>query len=217
MTLQQIIQTSPIKQWNLLLSSNRNKNMLVKFIVDQWKTKCHVLERKVFLTTCGTKAYKITLEGYSRIDMLESNQEEADTRLLLHVENANQDYPNIVINSPDTNVFILALSKCLSIDAHLNFLTVVKDKRKIIDIEAVADKAYQSIDLESCEKSVLLDTLVAYHCFTGCDNISAFAGRGKIKPFVLTCKQLDHIKAFSKLGKYGELPDECLTFSCIML
>ena len=191
--------------------------MLVKFIVDQWKTKCHVLERKVFLTTCGTKAYRSTSEGYSRIDMLESNQEEADTRLLLHVENASQDYLNIVINSPDTDVFILALSKCLSIDAHLNFLTVVKDKRKIIDIEAVADKAYQSIDLESCEKSMLLDTLVAYHCFTGCDNISAFAGRGKIKPFVLICKQLDHIKAFSKLGKYEELPDECLTFSCIIL
>ena len=50
--------------------------------------------------------------------MLESIQEEADTRFLLHAENASQDYPNIVINSPDTDVFILALSKCLLIDAH---------------------------------------------------------------------------------------------------
>ena len=183
--------------------------MLVKFIVDQWKAKCHVLERKVLLTTCGTKAYRITSEGYPQIDMLGSNQEEAATRLLLYVENVSQDYPNIVINSPDTDLFILALSKCLSIDAHLYFLTGVKDKRRIIDIKTVADKAYQSIDLESCERSMLLDTLVDYHCFTGCDSISAYAGRGKIEPFVLMCKRLDHIKAFSELGKYEELPDEC--------
>ena len=62
LTLQQTIPTSPIKQWNLLLSSNHNKNMLVKFAVDQWKTKFHVLERKVLLIKCGTKAYRITSE-----------------------------------------------------------------------------------------------------------------------------------------------------------
>ena len=63
--------------------------MLVKFIVDQWKTKCDVLEREVLLTTCGTKAYRITSNGYPRINMVESNQEEADTRLLLHTENTS--------------------------------------------------------------------------------------------------------------------------------
>ena len=105
LTLQQMIPTSPIKQWNLLLYFN--KNVLVKLIVDQWKTKCHVLKRKVLLTTCGTKAYMITSEGYPQIDMLKSNQEEANTRLLLHVANASQYYPNIVTNSLDTNVFIL--------------------------------------------------------------------------------------------------------------
>ena len=135
---------APIKQWNLLLSSNHNKNMLVKFIVDHWETKSHVLERKVLLTTCGTKEYKITSEGYPQISMWELNQEEADPRLLFHAENASQDYPNIVINSPDTGVFIMVLSKCLLIDAHLYFLTDVKDKRRINDIEAVAEKAYQS-------------------------------------------------------------------------
>ena len=50
----------------------------------------------------------------------------------------------IVINLPDTNVFTLTLSKSFSIDANLYFLTGVNNKRKIIDIEAVADKAYQS-------------------------------------------------------------------------
>lgn len=50
----------------------------------------------------------------------------------------------IVINLPDTNVFTLTLSKSFSIDANLYFLTGVNNKRKIIDIAAVVDKAYQS-------------------------------------------------------------------------
>ena len=73
----------------------------------------------------------------------------------------------------------MALPKCLSIDAHLYFLTVVKDKRRVIDIEAVADKAHQSIDLESCEKSMFLDALVGYHCFTGCDSVRALLEKKK--------------------------------------
>ena len=83
---------------------------------------CHVLKRKVLLTASGTKAYRIILEGYRRINMLESIQEGADTHLLLHAKNASQNCLNIVINSPDTDVFIVALLKCLSIDAHLPVL-----------------------------------------------------------------------------------------------
>ena len=107
----------------------------------------------------------------------------------------------IVTNLPDTNVFTLTLSKSFSIDANLYFLTGVNNKRKIIDIEAVVDKAYQST--WKAVKSLRSLT----HLW---DSVSAFAGRGKIKPFVLMCKRPDHIKAFSNLGKYEKLPDQCL-------
>ena len=99
-------------------------------------------------------------------------------------------------------------------------MTGVKDKGRIINKEAVADKEYQSIDLESCVKSLFLDVLVGYHCFIGCDRISAFAERRKIKHFVLMCKRLDHVKAFLKLRKEKELLDECLkeleNFVCLV-
>ena len=140
--------------------------------------------------------------------------------ILLRAESARQDCPNIVINSPYTDVFKLALSKYRAIDIHLYLLTGVKDKRRIIDIQAVADKEYQSINLKVFENSMFLDGLVDYHCFTGCDSITALAGRRKIKPFVLTCKRLDHMKPFSRLEKYEELPDGCLkemeNFVCFM-
>ena len=63
---------------------------------------------------------------------------------------------------------------------------------------------------------MLLDALLGYHCFNGCDSISAFTGRGKIKLFVLMCKRLDHVKGFSKLGKYDELLKGMENFVCLM-
>ena len=209
LTLQQIIPSSVIKQWNLLLSSNHNKTMLIEFLVDQWKQQSQLLASKVLFVTCGAEAFKICSTGCHHIRSLDSNHEEADTRLLLHAKHASQNHEKIVINSPDTDVFIIAMSKSLEIDAHLYFITGTKEKRRIIDIEAVADYAYNSINTTDCEKSVFLDALVGYHCFTGCDSISAFSGRGKIKPLILMGKHKTYVETFSTLGKLDST-DECI-------
>ena len=42
-----ILPNSAIKQWNLLLSSNTNKNILIEFIVNEWKNVVHLLGQKV--------------------------------------------------------------------------------------------------------------------------------------------------------------------------
>ena len=42
-----ILPNSEIKQWNLLLSSNTNKNKLIGFIVNEWKNLGHFLGQKV--------------------------------------------------------------------------------------------------------------------------------------------------------------------------
>ena len=41
---------------------------------------------------------------------LDSTQEEADTRLLLHAHDASVNYHNIVIQTPDTDNLILAIA-----------------------------------------------------------------------------------------------------------
>ena len=48
-----ILPNSEIKQWNLLLSSNTNKNKLIEFIVNEWKNLGHLLGQKVFYMTSG--------------------------------------------------------------------------------------------------------------------------------------------------------------------
>ncbi len=59
-----------------------------------------------------------------RVQDVEITQEEADTRLILHAAYAAKYSSDLVIKSPDTNVFVLALGFCSKIDGHLYFHTV---------------------------------------------------------------------------------------------
>ena len=65
--LQQIIPDAEIKQWSSLLSSNDNKNKLIRFIVEHWKSNSNLINGKEFITTVDSKAYKINLEDCSRL------------------------------------------------------------------------------------------------------------------------------------------------------
>ena len=57
-----ILPNSEIKQWNLLLSSNTNKNKLIEFIVNEWKNLGHLFSQKVFYVTSGTDAFWVTTD-----------------------------------------------------------------------------------------------------------------------------------------------------------
>ena len=80
--LQQIVPNAVIKQWNLLLSSNENKNKLIEFIVKQWQKESTMVGDKILYANIASKAYKINMDGHSREPSLDSDQQEADTRLL---------------------------------------------------------------------------------------------------------------------------------------
>ena len=61
---------------------------------------------------------------------------------------------------------------------------------------------------------------MGFHCFTGCDATSAFAGRGKIKPlpFMGTCQE--YVEAFPDLGASSDVSDSTVSdlhiFTCHM-
>ena len=65
---------------------------------------------------------------------LETIQEEADTRMLLHAAHASKTRTNIVMKSPDTDVFVLALSFCSHINANLYFHTAKGRESQITDL-----------------------------------------------------------------------------------
>ena len=99
-------------QWNLFLGLNHNKTELVKFIVSKWEKKN--ITEKVFYVTYGEKC--VCLNDNQGVPALYCTQKKADTRIILLAKYASDRYRDIVIQTPDTNVFVLAIAFSKDID-----------------------------------------------------------------------------------------------------
>ena len=208
MIVKQIVSTAPIKQWGQLLSSGEFKNKLVTFFLNDWKTKRHLLDDKTMYVNDSTETWKFTKSQMAICNRLHSNQEEADTRMLLHANDASSKYQNIIISTPDTDVFILAASNLHAIGCNIFILTGSGDHKRLIDLNLVCETYFTRIDDSKFNKEMLLQALPGFHCFTGCDSISAFSGRGKIKPLKVMIQKSEYIKAFAELGTTWDISEE---------
>ena len=98
---------------------------------------------------------------------------------------------DIIIRSPDTDVFVLVLHFAQIIEQRVLFDTGVGNRRSLIDIHLVIDET--GMDLCSA--------LPALHAFSGSDSTSSFVRKGK-KTVLKTIKQHpEYIKAFLSLGR----------------
>ena len=88
---------------------------------------------------------------------LKSNQEEADTRLLLHAHHAARVHDQIIIKSPDTDVFLLCVALQTTIGKKLFFLTGTGNNIRCIHIKPIADELGQ----------VICQCLLGFHAFSG--------------------------------------------------
>ena len=108
--------------WKKFLSSGRNKENLVAFLLESWSNmgRQSLGELQLYVTSgehC-TKLYVVDDDiMQEQVDELScDHDEEADTRLLLHAAHAGRSsYPSVVIKSPDTDVFVLALFSKLAL------------------------------------------------------------------------------------------------------
>ena len=69
-------------------------------------------------------------------------QEEADVRLFLHCKYASAWFREVIIHTPDTDVFVLALGFARSLNCELFIKTGVKDKNNYFDIANRQVKRY---------------------------------------------------------------------------
>ena len=74
---------------------------------------------------------------------LDSNQEEADTRMLLHAKHASSTYTITVIATLGTDVFMVTLLKQSEIQARIFILTGTREKRRLIDTQALSKYIHQ--------------------------------------------------------------------------
>lgn len=129
-----------------------------------------------------------------RVDILQelrSDHEEADTRMILHASHVSSTNKRIVIQSPDTDVAVLATYAFERIHCNeLWFKTVVKDKVRFIPIHLVSGK----LGINICT------TLLGFPALTDCDSTSGLFNVSKKKEWKAFLK--DEI-AHDHIGNLG--------------
>ena len=151
-------------QWGKFLKYGKNKEALVQFLFQHWSTyKSEILHGLTLLVCHNDECHKLlpaTADNEAviveKINELCCDHEEADTRMLLHASHAS-GFENVVIKSPDTDVFVLLVHFSLHICASLFFVTGVKENVRIIHINTIA----QSLGENKCK------ALIGFHAFTG--------------------------------------------------
>ena len=61
-----------------------------------------------------------------------------------------------------------------------------------------------------CDPRDFRESLLGFHCFTGCDTVSALCGKGKIKPLHIMRNNLEYIMLFRSLGQSWDISQDVL-------
>ena len=130
------------RQWKKILSAGRNKEELLKFLFEAWKRSSpEVLNGVELLFTHGNKCHRLYAISNNMICSIvnsrASNHEEADTRMICHAKNASLMHSKVIIKSPDTDVFFIALNAAIDINAQIYFETGTQSKRRMISLDKV--------------------------------------------------------------------------------
>ncbi|KAJ8050587.1 Vesicular integral-membrane protein VIP36 [Holothuria leucospilota] len=204
-------------QWKKFLGASENKEALVEFLFHAWQHCAATVYQNVTLYFAhGSDCHALrAVDNTVQVDPvieLKCTQEEADTRMLLHAAYAQKslpvcsqegqtNLPAIVIKSLDTDVLIISLGNAQHINSPFLLHTGRGDTVRTIDLKSLQ----MQLGIDVCT------ALVGFHPFTGCDSVSGFFGKGKIKPFKLMVKHERYIKAFKDLGSSFVPSDDVVT------
>lgn len=193
----QITDTTSIKAIpkKKLLSHTKTKDRLCEYLAHKAMTR-YADSGKVFVV-----AYKSTaMSNKPGFEILSSNHEEADTKLILHAHHAARNGSNIVdIHSPDTDVFILALRRAHVLAPSTSFITGTGSIKRSISLNAIY----------KCLGSAITNALPGFHAFSGCDQTGRFAGKGKLLFWkALMNANEETLETFNNLGVTETLSEE---------
>ncbi|KAJ8383302.1 hypothetical protein AAFF_G00222380 [Aldrovandia affinis] len=100
-------------QWRKFLSSSANKANLIRFLVAEWKTpklRDRLNDKQLYVAS-EESCLHITKDQWAEVASLQSNQEEADTRMILNAAHAAEEgYSAVVVTADDTDMLLLCLA-----------------------------------------------------------------------------------------------------------
>ena len=193
--VKRIIGKQPIKQFLAFLSNGENKMELIRFLASRWQANHSPSSTKQIYVAYDQSCL---LLGGGAVQGLSCNQEEADTRMLFHAKDMMETYQTVFLHTPDTDVFVIALGMSGDLGDDIYMKTGTGNKTRIMNLNEI--KKMLPSNFDTLDKNVLSKALLALHGFTGCDTISAFSGKGKVRPLQLMLKNQSFITFFASFG-----------------
>ena len=203
-------------QWSKYMRMTENKKDFVDFLTQDWMNPefAAVIGANQLYVVNGENCWKYTSFNGDSVQRnavveLQSNQEEADTRLLLHAKHAAASGAgNVVIQSPDTDVAVICCALVGEIEARLLFKTGTQHRTRFVDLSLLVRNL-----------NFTVKALPGFHAFTGCDSTSAFFGRGKKAGLQLLLKP-NYCETMVDIGTTYSVTDalleHCEKFVCAM-
>ena len=189
------------RDMNKFMLNNDNKTSLIKlvfkFIIDEkQRSLCTLDTEKIILSgddECITVTYDSTEENVD----LKSNQEEADTKVILHAINVIRSGGDAVIRSPsgDTDIMVVALALIDDlVKVYFDYCNGKCKKRMCLGAVGMKDE----------EKKAL----VGFHSFTGNDYIPAIFRKGKKQCWSTMKSNESFLRAFTELGTDWDMTEQ---------
>lgn len=178
------IESIPLRD---LLSHTSTKDELTVYLA------AHVIEHARETGTSYVVASRDTANASNmNVNHLQSIQEEADTKMILHaVDAASRGAKTLHVYSLDTDVLVLCLRRFRDLPDDTHFITGTGQRKRSIKLLPI----YEALGAD------LANALPGFHALSGADNTGSFSGKGKILCWKALQKSSVEIKkAFADLG-----------------
>ena len=197
-----------VPNYRQFLKSGGNKSSLANFISQ------HILDNyeqlpneKSIILAGGFGDGKLVKEvqplRVSSIDSLQSTQEEADTRIILHAVSLSRDHSRVIVRCDDTDVLVLLIyySSRKQLTDKVHMYAGHSGKERYIPVHEIVTQLGPTV----CE------CLPAIHAITGCDTTCSFNRIGKRTAYSTLIK---NAQALSDMKGFHEADiDTCVSLS----
>ncbi|KAG1650805.1 putative Dol-P-Glc:Glc(2)Man(9)GlcNAc(2)-PP-Dol alpha-1,2-glucosyltransferase [Nymphon striatum] len=173
------------------LKNGENKGRMIEIIKDEMDKQKHAFLEKLkcneIMFSVDKVCIRMTEHSTDVVDELSSNQEEADTKLLLHAKHVFNAHPGkaVLIRSPSGDV-----------DINILFLALFPEDADRIYIDYGTGKSRKVLQLSTIDMpDTLKSALVGFHAFSGNDYISSIFRKSKR----ICWKKIEKSKKFTEM------------------
>ena len=196
-------------EWQKALLSPSFKSALLKFLFSEWLRPeyAQILSGHSLYFALHDQCHRYTVLNGSvvrePVQQLRCKHEEADTRVIFHVNNVLRENleTQVVVRANDTDILVLLVYHMSRFTTNpkvwMDAGTSSSNTRRLIDIASII----------GVMEPPIIEALPAIHAFTGTDFTASFLNKGKIRPLELMSKSQEYTACFADLGNGSTIRD----------